>query len=88
MRANKKSSVGICIVRNESADGPSAFLQQGKIWRVSWDLVDNVMEISALNQQETDWIPMARYAMKQKHRDVIPAFSLLGHGDSITLLSE
>ena len=72
----------------ESEDGPSTFPKQGQIWRVSWDLIDNEMEISVLNQQGTDWIPMIHYAMKQKHRDVIPAFSLHSKGDSITLVSE
>ena len=102
--SNKKNSVGIRIVGNkfhlyeedhyrkqlecESEDGPSRFTEQGQIWRVSWDLIDNEMEISVLNQQETDWIPMIHYAMKQEHRDVIPALGLYDKDDSITLLSE
>ena len=102
--SNKKNSVGIGIYRNrfylddedhtfeqlkrESEDGPSTFPKQGQIWRVSWDLMDNQMEISVTNQQETDWIPMIHYAMKHEHQDVIPALSLFANDDSITLLAE
>ena len=72
----------------ESEGGPPKFPKQGQIWRVSWDLIGNEMEISGLNQQETNWISMTHYAMKQEHHDVIPAFCLLYEDDSITLLSQ
>ena len=101
---NKKNSVGIRIGWNgfylydenhydkqskcESEDGPSTFPKQGQIWRISWNLIDNEMKISVLNQQETDWIPMTHYAMKQEHCDIIPAFTLSYKDESITLLSE
>lgn len=62
---------------------------QGQIWRVTWDLANNKMEISVMNKQETDWIDIGiRYAMKQEHQRVIPAFSLFAEGDSITLVRE
>ena len=91
---NKKNSVGIMIWRNkfylfdedhlqkqlqcEAEDGPSTFPLQGQFWRVTWDLIDNEMKISVLNEQETDWIPMIHYVMKEEHRDtyIIPAISM------------
>ena len=67
-RQNGRKSVGIYISANkfflndkdhsfkelecEAEDGPSTFPEQGQIWRVSWDLIHNEMEISALNQEE------------------------------------
>ena len=62
--------------------------QHELIWRVSWDLVENEMEISVMNQEKAVWVPMVHYAIKEKHRKVIPALSLWDEGDSITLLSE
>ena len=102
--SNKKNSVGIginrnkftfyddyhhrCMLKCQSENGPSTFPKQRQYWRVSWDLIDKEMEISLLNQQETDWILMTSYAMKQEHFDVIPAITLLDKDNSITLLSE
>ena len=95
--SNSKSSVGIRIWKNEfyldDRDNFEEKLQcqtknsilpeQGQIWRVSWDMSRKEMEISVMNQQEMDWIPMIRYAMDVKHCHVIPAFSLPRLGDSI-----
>ena len=101
---NKNNSVGIKIEESEfylydeghyrkqlncePEDGPSTFPEQEQIWRLSWDLLCNEMKILLMNQQETGWIPMTRYAIKQEHSDIIPAFTLCSKDDSIILLSE
>ena len=101
-RQNGEKSVGIYISANkfflndryhtfkqlecEAENGPSTFPERGQIWRVSWDLIDNEMEISVLNQREMGWIRTIHYAMNWEHCDVIPAISLGDKDDSITLL--
>ena len=102
--SNNKNSVGFNISRNkfylydtgqyrkqlkcEPEEGPSTFPEQEQIWRLSWDLIRNEMNILLMNQRGTGWIPMIHYAMREEHYEVIPAFSLLFKDDSITLLSE
>ena len=99
---NKENSMAICVGENafylcdknhcheplerEFTDELSTFPKQGQIWRVSWDLIDNEMEISVLNQQETDWISMTHYAMEKQHQHIIPAINMSVRGDSIVLL--
>ena len=66
----------------KAEDAPSTIPPHGQFWRVTWDLIHNEMEISVLNEQEADWIPMLHYAMKEEHGDVIPGISMR---DSIDL---
>jgi len=104
VHSNRKNSVGIVIrwnsfalyddnhyhkrLKYESEDGPSKFPKQGQFWRLRIGGLNNEMQISVLNQEETDWIPMMHHSMGEEHRDIIPAFSLWDKGHSITLLSE
>merc|ERR1719474_177819 len=86
--SNEKSSVGIGIAEDkfylfgqehfnerlecEAEDGPSSFPEQGQIWRVIWILDLNKMEIAAMNGQGA-WTQMIHIAIKEEHREIVPA---------------
>lgn len=103
MKSNKEKSVGIGITRKkfylfdkehlredlncEAEEGPSSLMKQGQIWRVIWNLDLDKMEIIVMNQQRA-WTAMVSIAIGKEHQEIIPAFSLCSHRDSISLLPE